>query len=61
MAEFFKGLLLSVLTEKCYEEYFEKFNFLDGNFVLDICLTGSVLICVGWPDNAFCSFGFSEF
>ncbi|KAF9811832.1 hypothetical protein SFRURICE_021189 [Spodoptera frugiperda] len=30
MAEFLKGLLLSVLTEKCYEEYFEKFNFLDG-------------------------------
>ncbi|KAJ8726166.1 hypothetical protein PYW07_000864 [Mythimna separata] len=30
MAEFFKGLLLSVLTEKCFEEYFEKFNFLDG-------------------------------
>ncbi|XP_075992014.1 mannose-P-dolichol utilization defect 1 protein homolog [Anticarsia gemmatalis] len=29
MGDFLKGLLLSVLSEKCYYEYFEKFNFLD--------------------------------
>lgn len=30
MAEFLRGLLLSVLSEKCYNEYFVKLNFLDG-------------------------------
>lgn len=30
--EFFKQALLLVLTEKCYDEYFLKFNFLDGKF-----------------------------
>ncbi|XP_072936958.1 mannose-P-dolichol utilization defect 1 protein homolog [Epargyreus clarus] len=29
MEEFFKGLILSVLSEKCYEEYFKNLNFLD--------------------------------
>ncbi|XP_034826155.1 mannose-P-dolichol utilization defect 1 protein homolog [Maniola hyperantus] len=29
MAEFLKGLILSVLSEKCYNEYFMKYNFLD--------------------------------
>ncbi|CAH2234878.1 mannose-P-dolichol utilization defect 1 protein homolog [Pararge aegeria] len=29
MAEFLKGLILSVLSEKCYNEYFIKNNFLD--------------------------------
>ncbi|CAB3231339.1 unnamed protein product [Arctia plantaginis] len=29
MADIFKYLLLSVLTENCYTEYFEKYNFLD--------------------------------
>lgn len=30
MAEFFKGLLLSVLSEKCYDVYFYDYNFFDG-------------------------------
>ncbi|KAL0894540.1 hypothetical protein ABMA27_013114 [Loxostege sticticalis] len=29
MAEFFKGLLLSILSEKCYDEYFINYNFTD--------------------------------
>ncbi|CAK1549677.1 unnamed protein product [Leptosia nina] len=29
MGDFLKGLLLSVLSEKCYSEYFVKYNFLD--------------------------------
>ncbi|XP_047544455.1 mannose-P-dolichol utilization defect 1 protein homolog [Vanessa atalanta] len=29
MAEFLKGLILSILSEKCYSEYFVKYNFLD--------------------------------
>ncbi|XP_061706945.1 mannose-P-dolichol utilization defect 1 protein homolog [Cydia pomonella] len=29
MAEFLKGLLLSVLSENCYNEYFNNYNFLD--------------------------------
>ncbi|KAJ2944565.1 hypothetical protein O0L34_g3915 [Tuta absoluta] len=29
MAEFLKGVILSVLSEKCYNEYFVKYNFLD--------------------------------
>ncbi|XP_063617907.1 mannose-P-dolichol utilization defect 1 protein homolog [Cydia splendana] len=29
MAEFLKGLLLSVLSEYCYNEYFNNYNFLD--------------------------------
>ncbi|CAH0726463.1 unnamed protein product, partial [Brenthis ino] len=29
MTEFLKGVILSVLSEKCYEEYFFKYNFLD--------------------------------
>ncbi|CAH0603359.1 unnamed protein product [Chrysodeixis includens] len=37
MAEFLRGLLLSVLSEKCYDEYFVKFNFLDGP-----CLTSTL-------------------
>ncbi|XP_013200634.1 mannose-P-dolichol utilization defect 1 protein homolog [Amyelois transitella] len=28
-AEFLKGLLLSLLSPECYEEYFTKYNFLD--------------------------------
>ncbi|XP_026328605.1 mannose-P-dolichol utilization defect 1 protein homolog [Hyposmocoma kahamanoa] len=30
MGDFVKGLLLHVLTENCYNEYFAKWNFLDG-------------------------------
>lgn len=30
MTEFLQGVLLSVLSEKCYEEYLVKYNFLDG-------------------------------
>ncbi|KAI8427559.1 hypothetical protein MSG28_002066 [Choristoneura fumiferana] len=29
MVEFLKGLLLSILSEKCYKEYFDNYNFLD--------------------------------
>ncbi|XP_050685555.1 mannose-P-dolichol utilization defect 1 protein homolog [Leptidea sinapis] len=29
MAEIFKSLLLSVLTQQCYDEYFVKYNFFD--------------------------------
>ncbi|XP_068621401.1 mannose-P-dolichol utilization defect 1 protein homolog [Battus philenor] len=29
MADFIKGILLSILSEKCYDEYFLNFNFLD--------------------------------
>ncbi|KPJ11887.1 Mannose-P-dolichol utilization defect 1 protein-like [Papilio machaon] len=29
MADFVKGLLLSILSQKCYDEYFLKYNFLD--------------------------------
>ncbi|KAG6444029.1 mannose-P-dolichol utilization defect 1 protein homolog [Manduca sexta] len=31
MAEFLKGLLLSVLSEKCYDEYFIDYNFFDAS------------------------------
>lgn len=30
MTEFLKGVILSLLSEKCYDEYFIKYNFLDG-------------------------------
>ncbi|XP_023947456.2 mannose-P-dolichol utilization defect 1 protein homolog [Bicyclus anynana] len=29
MAEFLKGMILSVLSEKCYNEFFVRYNFLD--------------------------------
>ncbi|CAH0404634.1 unnamed protein product [Chilo suppressalis] len=29
MAEFLKGILLTLLSEKCYDEYFNNYNFLD--------------------------------
>ncbi|XP_014362697.2 mannose-P-dolichol utilization defect 1 protein homolog [Papilio machaon] len=29
MADFVKGLLLSILSQKCYDEYFLNYNFLD--------------------------------
>ncbi|CAG9784608.1 unnamed protein product [Diatraea saccharalis] len=29
MTEFLKGLFLTLLSEKCYDEYFNKYNFLD--------------------------------
>lgn len=30
MADILKGLILSVLSEKCYNEYFNEYNLLDG-------------------------------
>lgn len=34
MADLVKGLLLSLLSEKCYEEYFDNHNFFDGKLVI---------------------------
>lgn len=34
MKEFLKGLLLTVLSETCYDEYFTKYNLLDGMYLL---------------------------
>lgn len=33
MADIVKPLLLSLLSEKCYDEYFANYNFLDGNYL----------------------------
>lgn len=33
MADIVKGLLLSLLSEKCYDEYFVNYNFFDGKYV----------------------------
>lgn len=30
MADFMKKSLLYLMSEKCYDNYFEDFNFLDG-------------------------------
>lgn len=32
MAAIFRQLCLLVLTEACYDEFFVKFNFFDGNY-----------------------------
>lgn len=37
MGEFLKGLILTVLSEKCYDEYFIKYNFLDGRYIILRC------------------------
>ena len=36
--EYLKPLILQVLTESCYEEFFVKFNFFDGKiwFLLEL-------------------------
>lgn len=38
MADLLKGLLLSVLSEKCYDEYLINYNFLDGKYLCIITI-----------------------
>lgn len=55
MAEYFKKAILLLLTQECYKEYFEKYNFLHGKvmFIFFFFILQSVISNVNFFRRMF--------